>query len=324
MKRIITILAALCLLMAGCSSGETSPTQNSDQIKVVATVFPGYDWAANLMEGTDAVPELLMKNGVDMHSFQPTAADIVSLSDADLFIYVGGESDAWVADALKNARNENMIALNMMDILAEDVRQEEHAEGMEADPDEDHDHEEAEYDEHVWLSLQNAESVCTAISDALCQIDQDHTETYQTNLATYTASLSALDEQYRQTISTAGQKTVLFGDRFPFLYLMKDYDLTYYAAFPGCSAETEASFATISFLAGKVDELSLPVVLTIDGSDQKIAQTIVDNTASKTAEILTLDSMQSVTDQQIKDGISYLSIMEDNLLVLQKAISPLS
>lgn len=324
MRKIIAIFtAALCLLMTSCSAGGAGSAQNSDSIKVVATVFPGYDWAANLMEGTGIAPTLLMKNGVDMHSFQPTAADIVSLSDADLFIYVGGESDAWVEDALKNARNENMVALNMMDILAGEVRQEEHIEGMEAEHEDDHGHahEETAYDEHVWLSLKNAESVCAAISDALCQIDKDHAETYQANLAAYTASLNALDEQYQQAVSAAEQKTVLFGDRFPFLYLMKDYGLTYFAAFPGCSAESEASFATISFLAGKVDELSLPAVLTIDGSDQKIAQTIIDNTASKTAEILTLDSMQSVTDQQISDGVSYLSIMEDNLSVLKKALS---
>lgn len=321
MKKFISIITAvLCLLMTGCSAGNTGNAAISDGIKVVTTVFPGYDWTANLMEGTGAVPTLLMKNGVDMHSFQPTAADIVTLSDADLFLYVGGESDDWVADALKNAQNENMIVLNMMEILADAVQQEEYVEGME----QEHEHEnedETEYDEHVWLSLKNAESVCKAISEALCEIDIDNAETYQTNAEAYILALNGLHEQYQQVTSAATQKTVLFGDRFPFLYLVKDYDLTYYAAFPGCSAETEASFSTISFLADKVDELSLSAVLTIDGSDQKIAKTIVENTASKTAEILTLDSMQSVTDQQISDGATYLSIMENNLSVLQKALS---
>ena len=320
MRKIIAALAALGLLLTGCAAGETGSTGSSDGIKVVATIFPAFDWAANLMDGTGVTPALLMKNGVDMHSFQPTAADIVSLSDADLFIYVGGESDAWVEDALKNARNENMIALNMMDILADAVQHEEHVEGMESDHAYEHDHEEEEYDEHVWLSLGNAESVCAALSDALCQIDKDHAETYEANLAAYTGALEALDTEYRAAVSEAPLQTVLFGDRFPFLYLMEEYGLAYFAAFPGCSAETEASFATVSFLAGKVDELSLPAVLTIDGSDRKIAQTIVQNTAAGNAEILTLDSMQSVTDEQIAGGVSYLSIMEENLSVLKKAL----
>ena len=317
MKKIIAALAAFLLLLTGCSAGETG---GSDGLKVVAAIFPAYDWAANLMEGTGLTPVLLMKNGVDMHSFQPTAADIVSLSDADLFIYVGGESDAWVEDALKNARNEDMIALNMMDILADAVQHEEHIEGMESDHAYEHDHEEEEYDEHVWLSLENAESVCAAISDALCRIDEEHAETYEANLAAYMDALEALDAEYKAAVSEAPLQTVLFGDRFPFLYLMEEYGLEYFAAFPGCSAETEASFATVSFLAGKVDELALPVVLTIDGSDRKIAQTIVQNTVAGNAEILTLDSMQSVTDEQIAGGVSYLSIMEENLSVLKKAL----
>lgn len=320
MKKIMALLAAVCLMMSGCSANAPA-TKGPGSIKVVATIFPGYDWATALMDGSGCTPELLMKNGVDMHSFQPSTADIVNLSDADLFIYVGGESDAWVENALQNARNEDMIALSMMDILADAVRHDEHIEGMESDHAYDHDHEEEAYDEHVWLSLRNAQSICAAISDALCQADQDHAAIYESNLAAYTDALDKLDKQYQQAAANAAQKTVLFGDRFPFLYLMNDYELDYYAAFPGCSAETEASFATISFLAGKVDELSLPAVLTIDGSDQKIAKTIIENTGAKSAEILTLDSMQSVTDQQIADGVNYLSIMEDNLSVLQKALS---
>lgn len=320
MKKIIAALAAFALLLTGCTAGKTGNTGSSEGIKVVAAIFPAYDWAVNLMDGTGATPTLLMKNGVDMHSFQPTAADIVSLSDADLFIYVGGESDAWVEDALKNARNEDMIALNMMDILADAVQHEEHIEGMESDHAYEHDHEEEEYDEHVWLSFTNAESVCAAISDALCRIDEEHAETYEANLAAYTDALEALDAEYKAAVSEAPLQTVLFGDRFPFLYLMEEYGLEYFAAFPGCSAETEASFATVSFLAGKVDELSLPAVLTIDGSDRKIARTIVQNTAAGDAEILTLDSMQSVTDEQIAGGVSYLSIMEENLSVLKKAL----
>ena len=188
---------------------------------------------------------------------------------------------------------------------------------------EDHDHD-ADHvhpvDEHVWLSVRNAETVCAAISEALCAADEDHADLYETNLGSYTAELASLDAAYTDLIESAERKTLLFGDRFPFLYLTHDYELEYHAAFPGCSAETEASFATISFLAGKLDELALPAVLTIDGSDQKIAKTIIENSAMKDAEILTLDSMQSVTDAEITAGVSYLSIMEDNLAVLKKAL----
>ncbi len=316
------LLCSLLLSFAlyGCQSGGT--VSEGDGLKVVSTIFPGYDWADELMSGTGHTPQLMMKNGVDMHSFQPSAADIVSLSDADVFIYVGGESDAWVADALKTAQNEDMVTVNMMELLGDRLMHEELAEGMESDHDHDEEdaHEEV-YDEHVWLSIENAETICTAIADALSTVDGEHAAQYQDNLSAYLAKLSDLDSRYQQTVDDAARDVLVFGDRFPFVYLTDAYDLEYYAAFPGCSAESEASFSTVSFLAGKIDELSLPVVLTIDGSDQKIAKTIIENTTAKNAEILTLDSMQSVTDQQIEEGTSYLSIMENNLSVLEKALS---
>jgi zinc transport system substrate-binding protein len=310
MKKLAAFILSM-LLLTGCSA---APAAQQDGLKVVATIFPGYDWAANLLEGSGVTPTLLIKNGADLHSFQPTAADMISLSDADLFIYVGGESDGWVGDALKNAQNDDLIALSMMDVLADAVQMEEYVEGMQAEEDE-------AYDEHVWLSLRNAERVCTAISDALCQLDTDHADLFQANLSGYLDELSALDEAYADTVESTAQKTLLFGDRFPFRYLTDDYGLSYYAAFPGCSAETEASFATISFLAGKADELALPAILTIDGSDRKIAQTIAGNTAGADIAVLTLDSMQSVTAEEIESGISYLSIMRENLDVLKKALS---
>ncbi len=310
MKKLAAFILSM-LLLTGCSA---APAAQQDGLKVVATIFPGYDWAANLLEGSGVTPTLLIKNGADLHSFQPTAADMISLSDADLFIYVGGESDGWVGDALKNAQNDDLIALSMMDVLADAVQMEEYVEGMQAEEDE-------AYDEHVWLSLRNAERVCTAISDALCKLDTDHADLFQANLSGYLDELSALDEAYADTVESAARKTLLFGDRFPFRYLTDDYGLSYYAAFPGCSAETEASFATISFLAGKADELALPAILTIDGSDQKIAQTIAGNTAGADIAVLTLDSMQSVTAEEIESGVSYLSIMRENLDVLKKALS---
>ena len=182
-------------------------------------------------------------------------------------------------------------------------------------------HAEKEYDEHVWLSLKNAETLCNAITDALEEIDPANKDAYATNAASYLEKLAALDGEYQTVVDNAARKTVLFGDRFPFRYLVDDYGLSYYAAFAGCSAETEASFETISFLAGKVDELRLPCVLTIEGAQHKIAETIVQNTAEKNQSILTLDSMQSTTSTDVANGTTYLSVMESNLDVLKQALN---
>ena len=182
-----------------------------------------------------------------------------------------------------------------------------------------HDHGE-EKDEHVWLSLKNAQTLCVTIADALCAIDPDNKDAYTANASAYIEKLSALDGEYQSAVDSAARKTVLFGDRFPFRYLVDDYGLSYYAAFVGCSAETEASFETISFLAKKVDELKLPCVLTIEGAQHKIAETIVQNTTSKNQKVLTMDSMQSTTSKDVKNGTTYLSVMEKNLSVLKEAL----
>lgn len=181
-------------------------------------------------------------------------------------------------------------------------------------------HEEKEYDEHVWLSLKNAQTLCKAIAEALETADPEHKDVYAANVDSYLEKLSSLDGQYQDAVANASQKTLLFGDRFPFRYMVDDYGLKYYAAFAGCSAESEASFETISFLAKKVDELGLKNIMTIENSDQKIAKTIRDNTKDKNQEILSLDSMQSTTSEDVKNGTTYLSVMESNLDVLKKAM----
>ena len=264
---------------------------------------------------------MLLDNGVDLHSYQPTADDIIKISDCDLFLYVGGESDGWVEDALKEATNQNMKVINLLDVLGEQVKEEEVVEGMEAEEEESENEDEPEYDEHVWLSLKNAETLCNAITDALEEIDPANKDAYATNAASYLEKLAALDGEYQTVADNAARKTVLFGDRFPFRYLVDDYGLSYYAAFAGCSAETEASFETISFLAGKVNELGLPCVLTIEGAQHKIAETIVQNTVKKNQSILTLDSMQSTTSTDVANGTTYLSVMESNLDVLKQALN---
>ena len=321
MKKILALLLALWIpaaVLSGCAPQDDSAASN--KLNIVTTIFPAYDWVREILgDETDrAEITTLLDSGVDLHSYQPTVDDIVKISDCDLFLYVGGESDGWVDDALKNAPNKERKVIRLLDVLGDSAKAEETVAGMQ---EEEQDHEEeAEYDEHIWLSLKNAQVLVAAISEALQESDPARKDTYAANAAAYVEKLSALDGEYRAAVDSGKYKTLLFGDRFPFRYLADDYGLDYYAAFPGCSAETEASFETVSFLAGKMDALGLPCVLTIEGTQHKIAETVVQNTAQKNQQILTMDSMQAVTANDASSGVSYLSIMEKNLSVLKKAL----
>lgn len=321
MKKILALLLALWIpaaVLSGCAPQDDSAASN--KLNIVTTIFPAYDWVREILGAETDRAEIttLLDSGVDLHSYQPTVDDIVKISDCDLFLYVGGESDGWVEDALKNAPNKERKVIRLLDVLGDSAKAEETVAGMQ---EEEHDHEEeAEHDEHIWLSLKNAQVLVAAISEALQETDSARKDTYAANAAAYVEKLSALDGEYRAAVDSGKYKTLLFGDRFPFRYLADDYGLDYYAAFPGCSAETEASFETVSFLAGKMDALGLPCVLTIEGTQHKIAETIVQNTAQKNQQILTMDSMQAVTANDAASGVSYLSIMEKNLSVLKKAL----
>ncbi len=514
MKKISLIMSLLIVagILTGCSnsngaassesSSDSGKSESGKKLSIVTTIFPEYDWVRQILgdKADGAELKMLLDNGVGLHSYQPTADDIISISDCDLFIYVGGESDGWVDDALKNATNPNMEVIDLLDVLGDSVKNEEAVEGMQEEDEHDHGHShdeeiteddikdrelsdfagewkslypyllngeldeycehkaeeddddsttketyiekyktswqcdadkvsikgdkitftysdgktctaeyayagyqikrgddgsissvryqfttdneaapkyvqfndhghepgaaehfhiyfgndgfdslmdsktnpffvgsslsvdeildelmghehEEEKDEHVWLSLRNSETLCQSIADALGKLDPDNGNAYQQNASDYISKLSALDSEYKGMVDSAARKTILFGDRFPFRYLVDDYGLDYYAAFVGCSAETEASFETISFLAGKVDELGLPCVLTIEGVKHKIAETVVQNTASKDQKILAMDSMQSTTSDDVKNGATYYSIMEKNLEVLREALN---
>ena len=529
MKKLLTLALSLIMtvgMLSGCGAGQTSnneassaaPTASAEasaseentkaedssenaenrKLSIVTTIFPEYDWVKEILgdQADQAEITMLLDNGVDLHSYQPTADDIVKISDCDLFIYVGGESDAWVEDALKNATNKDMKVINLLDVLKDDVKTEEAMPGMQAEEGHNHgyshfddsdvqdrtladwdgdwqsvypyledgvldevmerkaesgdktaeeyrayyetgyktdvsqitidaenntmcfvkngiaakatyeykgyqiydyasgsrgvryffeatdgddnapkyvqfsdhgiapgkaehfhiyfgndgfdalseemenwptyypadmsgseiaedmlEHEEKEYDEHVWLSLKNAQVLCSAIAENLEQLDPANEAVYAENVKAYNEKLAALDQDYQDMVTGAARKTVLFGDRFPFRYLVDDYGLSYYAAFAGCSAESEASFETISFLAKKVDELNLPCVLTIEGKQHDIAGTIVQNTKEKNQEILTMNSMQATTSEDVKNGTTYLSVMEQNLSVLKEALN---
>lgn len=322
MKKIISFMLAVMLpVLLFCGCGNNVKT-NPDKLSVVVTIFPEYDWVMNILGDTaeNAEVTMLLNSGVDLHSYQPTADDIIKISTCDLFIYVGGESDEWVEDALKNAP-ETLKAINLFDVLGDSVKEEEVVEGMEAEIEDEEEAEEPEFDEHVWLSLKNAEILVNAIKDELVKIDADNAEAYTANASAYCYRLKKLDSQYKSAVENAKINTVLFADRFPFRYLVDDYGLTYYAAFVGCSAESEASFETIAFLANKTDELKLPAVITLEGTNHKIAETVILTLKNKTAKILTMDSMQSVTSDDVKNGANYLSIMEKNLETLKTAIA---
>lgn len=324
--KLIYAAAALAAaaVFGACSAPSTAEPAAADKDagkpEIIATIFPEYDWTREILgeNPADAELSILQDSGVDLHSYQPTAADMMKIATCDLFIYVGGESDEWVDEALQSSSNPDRVVLNLMDVLGDRVREEEVVEGME----EGHEHHsgEVEYDEHIWLSLRNATVCCESIAKALSDLDPEHADTYAANLKEYQAKLDGLDAAYEKTVSEGSFHTLLFGDRFPFRYLVDDYGLDYYAAFVGCSAETEASFETITFLAAKTDELSLPCVLTLEGRDHRIADTIIQNTANKDLPVLTMNSLQSVTSEDISKGASYLSIMEENREVLAKAL----
>ena len=319
MKRLTALILAVFMavtVFAGCSS---APAKDNGKLKIVTTIFPEYDWVRNITAGLDDIDlTLLVENGTDFHSYQPTAEDIVKISNCDVFIYVGGESDKWVNDALKGAVNKEMTVINLLDELGTKAKEEETVEGMQGDSDKKED--EPELDEHVWLSLKNASLLCGKISDKLSEKNAENKEIYSKNTEEYLKKLNELDAQYKSVRDTAKYDTLIFADRFPFRYMLDDYNLKYYAAFSGCSAESEASFETVAFLSKKLDELKLPALMKIDGSDGKIANTVLQTSNQKNAKILELDSMQSVSKQEIEGGKTYLDIMKNNLDVFTQAV----
>lgn len=363
----MTVAAAVFALAAaglsGCRSGGTQegsksePGSGEEKVKVVSTVFAPYDWVRQVAGERSGQMDLtlLTSNGIDMHSYRPTAEDIAKIAKCDVFIYVGGESDQWVADALKTNPNPDRKEINLLESLGNKAKVQEVVEGMEDDEhdhvdgeeehdggDEDHangeekhddadeddmsgedghdDEHEQELDEHVWLSLRNAQFFVAEIADALEKRDEKNKQIYEMNADAYIKELDQLDSEYKKVTEDAPKKTVLFADRFPFRYLTDDYGLDYYAAFVGCSAETEASFETVTFLSEQVDKLGLGYVLTIENGNNKIADTVVESTEGKDQKIMVLNSMQSVTKEDIEKGLTYLSVMKDNLGVLEQVL----
>ena len=319
MKKGISIIFAVIftvLLLCSCGNNITE----TEGLSIVCTAFPQYDFAKNII-GTQEGLTLLLDDGADLHSYEPTAQDIIKIGSADIFIYGGGVSDDWAEGVIHSANNPELRIIKAMDLV--DTLKEEYVAGMQQESHE-HEHHEAhtgdhsEEDEHIWLSIKNAVKITLSLCDAICEADPENAEKYRVNTEKYVSQLNALDEEYRTVIESSARKTVLFADRFPFRYLTDDYGLTYYAAFAGCSSESEASFETMAFLIDKTKELNLPFVLTIDGSDGSLAETVCKSTGAETA---VLDSCQSVSSADIARGASYINIMKSNLDVLREALN---
>ena len=310
------------------SSVAESNSEETKKLSIVTTIFPAYDWVKQVVGDNKNVEiSFLIDKGVDLHSYQASAADIAKITDSDLFVYVGGDSDDWAEDIIKE--NPNLNYINMVDSIGEAALAEELVEGMQDEEEHDNESEEhaneegehedgeEEIDEHVWLSIKNAETIVSAIEAKLAEIDPDNKAEYEKNANDYLAKLDELDKEYKDTLSSIQNKTIIVGDRFPFRYLVNEYGIKYYAAFKGCDAGSEASFETVKFLANKMDELNMTDIFIIDGSKGDLAKTIVENTKDKNAKVLVLDSMQSTKSS---DNANYLDIMKKNLEVLKEVL----
>ena len=313
MKRTAAILIALtllCLPLAGCGA---EAAEETDGISVVATVFAPYDFARQLV-GDRGEVTLLLPPGSEAHSYEPSPKDIIEIQNCDVFIYVGGVSDAWVTDVLESV-GDAVRTVTLMDCV--ELLEEEHVEGMEIDEHE-HDDGEVEYDEHVWTSPRNAKLICEKIAAALSEADPEGEAEYSAALEGYCAELDELDAAFTDVVANGVRNTIVFGDRFPLLYFAKAYGLEYYAAWPGCADEAEPSAATVAFLIDKVNEENIPVVFHIELSNEDMADTICEATG---AEKLLFSACHNVTRAQFEEGVTYLDLMWQNVDALKEALS---
>ena len=334
----VTLAAVLMIscFFTGCNNtvdtkeDSKATADDPDKLSIVTTIFPQYDFARQVA-GDNAEITMLLGPGEESHTYEPTPQDIIDIQKADIFIYVGGESESWVDSILDSFDTKNMEIINMMDIV--DVVEEEVVEGMEDHKDEEYDEdepaetddrietadssEEKEYDEHVWTSIDNAQIITQAIADALCEIDEPNRAVYTSNCEMYLAELSNLKKEFNRIVKGAERNTIVFGDRFPLRYFADEFGLEYYAAFPGCSEQSEPSAGTVAFLIEKVREEEIPVVFYLELSNGKIAKTIAESSNAKT---LQFNSCHNVTMEQFLDGVTYVDLMTENIEALRMAL----
>ena len=334
MKRIFSLLLALALALSLCACAAPAETADDGKLQIVTTLFPYYDFARAIAQDRADVT-LLLSPGREAHSFEPTPLDAVTISEADVFLYNGGEGEYWVESMLDAAGEHIAVASRMMDYV--DALNEEYVEGMQgadghdhnhehgSHDDHDHDHEEdehdsdeIEYDEHIWTSPKNAVVLCRAVCDAICRADAENAVFYRANCENYCAQLEDLDARFAALCESAPRRLLIFADRFPMLYFCREYGLDYRAAFHGCSGDTEPSLATIKFLIDKVEDENIPVVYTIDFGTKKVAAVVSECTG---AAIETLYSMQTVSRADFDAGETYLTLMERNFEALSKGLN---
>ncbi len=321
MKKVLSLIALLLVAATVFCSCAMLP-KPAEGLKIVCSTFVEYDFIRNII-GSDDNVILLNKNGSDMHSFEPSAKDIVQIRTAKMFVYVGGASDIWVERVISSTDNPDLKSVALVDYVEtlslEDVETMEYGAHHSHDHSEhDHGHSPEDTDEHVWLSVKNAIEIVNGLCDDICKIDPENAEEYRANKAAYVAELEALEAEYEKVFTQSERNVILFADRFPFGYLTHDYGVSHLAAFTGCSSESEITAETFAHLIEYTKELDLPYVLKLDGSDGKTAQTVCDATGAKA---LTVDSLQSVSLKDIECGTNYLDTMKNNLEIFKEALN---
>lgn len=317
MKKWISVIFMLLmslLMITACVSKEEIDLNEKKGLQIVSTVFPGYDFAKQIV-GDNAEVSMLLPPGVESHSYEPSPQDIINIQNSDILIYVGGESEQWV-DKILDSMDNKVITVKMMDAVQ--LYEEEIIDGMQKEQDSDDEaSEEHEYDEHIWTSLKNAQNIVARINEAVVSLDSKNKSVYDKNTKSYIEKLDNLDKEFENLFKTFEKPTLIFGDRFPFRYFVEDYNLDYFAAFPGCSSETEPSASTIAFLIDKVKEKSLNTVFYIEFSNHNIADTIAESTGAKTAM---LHSCHNISKKDMDSGVSYYYLMEQNYETLKGAL----
>lgn len=301
---LITITFFVCLLLVtGCNNNDSS------KITIISTSFPGYDFARAITKDSNIEVKMLLTPGADMHSYEPTPQDIINIKKSKLFIYVGGDSDSWIDDVLEDIDPNETKIVKLMDLV--NLEKEELVEGMEGEL-------EDEYDEHVWTNPKNAIKIIRLLKDTITIIDSENESLYEENMSNYIDEIMKIDAEIRDVVSSSSKKELVVGDRFPLKYFVKEYGLKYYAAFKGCSEQTEASAKTISFLINKVKEDNINVILKMELSNGNIANTIANETGAK---VLTYNSAHNISKDDFNKGITYVDIMRDNIEVLREALN---
>ena len=338
MKKSVKVILAILLIVGVVFGGvflfkKSKEGKNEKKYSVISTSFPGYDFARAVAKNTDVSVRMLLKPGAESHTFEPTPQDIMAIKSSNLFLYVGGDSDEWVKKILNEIDTNKTKVLKLVDLVK--TKEEELVEGMEEDhheEDEDHhdkdhhehdkkeakDEKEVEIDEHVWTSLRNAKEITKKISAEIAKIDKDEKTKFEKNTKAYEEKLDGLDKRFSEMVKKAKRKEIIVGDRFPLRYFVDDYDLKYYAAFPGCSEQTEANAKTISFITKKVKEDKIPAIFKIELSKGLIAETIAKETGAKVYEF---QSAHNISERDFEAGVTYADLMERNYSVLEKALN---